>query len=74
MANKKKWYDSWWGLLWTLALVDASPGRGVQMFMAVDEGHKHLPEFENGPEAVEQDPVKEPKTITPCPAAASAEC
>ncbi|MBW2603723.1 MAG: hypothetical protein JRE28_05330 [Deltaproteobacteria bacterium] len=41
MANtkkntRKKWYDTWWGLLWTLAIVDASPGRGIQTFMEFD--------------------------------------
>ena len=71
---KKKWYDTWWGLLWTLALVDANPGRGVQMFLEVDEELKHLPEFENSPELVEQNIINESKTSTPCPEVASAEC
>ena len=34
--TKKKWYETWWGLLWTLAIVDASPGRGVQTFLEFD--------------------------------------
>ena len=34
--KKKKWYETWWGLLWTLAIVDARPGRGIQTFMEVD--------------------------------------
>ena len=43
MNKKKKWYDTWWGLLWTLALVDANPGRGLQAFMEMDEALKDLP-------------------------------
>jgi len=34
--KKKKWYETWWGLLWTLAIVDAIPGRGIQTFMEID--------------------------------------
>ncbi len=34
--KKKKWYETWWGLLWTLAIVDAAPARGLQTFMEVD--------------------------------------
>ncbi|MDH4205457.1 MAG: hypothetical protein OEV45_08010 [Desulfobacteraceae bacterium] len=40
--TKKKWYETWWGLLWTLAIVDASPGRGIQAFMEVDRELKDL--------------------------------
>jgi|GEM_PF-5702816 len=40
--TKKKWYETWWGLLWTLAIVDANPGRGMQMFMEVDRELNHL--------------------------------
>ena len=43
MSKKKKWYDTWWGLLWTSALVDANPGRGVQAFMEMDEALNALP-------------------------------
>ena len=43
MSKKKKWYDTWWGLLWTLTLVDANPGRGVQAFMEMDEVFNALP-------------------------------
>jgi hypothetical protein len=42
--TKKKWYDTWWGLLWTLAIVDANPGRGIQTFMEVDRELKDLSE------------------------------
>jgi hypothetical protein len=43
-TTKKKWYDTWWGLLWTLALVDATPGRGIQTFMEVDRELNDLSE------------------------------
>jgi hypothetical protein len=42
--KKKKWYDTWWGLLWTLAIVDAVPGRGLQTFMEVDRELNDLSE------------------------------
>ena len=42
--KKKKWYETWWGLLWTLAIVDASPGRGLQTFMEVDRELSDLSE------------------------------
>jgi hypothetical protein len=42
--KKKKWYDTWWGLLWTLAIVDAAPGRGLQTFMEVDRELNDLSE------------------------------
>jgi hypothetical protein len=42
--KKKKWYDTWWGLLWTLAIVDANPGRGIQTFMEVDRELNDLSE------------------------------
>jgi hypothetical protein len=42
--TKKKWYETWWGLLWTLAIVDARPGRGIQTFMEVDRELNDLSE------------------------------
>jgi len=42
--KKKKWYDTWWGLLWTLAIVDAAPGRGLQTFMEFDRELNDLSE------------------------------
>lgn len=42
--TKKKWYETWWGLLWTLAIVDATPGRGIQTFMEVDRELNDLSE------------------------------
>lgn len=41
---EKKWHQKWWGLLWTLALVDSSPGRSVHAFMEMDEALKNLPD------------------------------
>jgi len=43
--TKKKWYETWWGLLWTLAIVDANPGRGIQTFMEVDRELNDLAEI-----------------------------
>ena len=43
----KKWYETWWGLLWTLAIVDAHPGRGVRVFMELDKELSELPEFKS---------------------------
>lgn len=43
--KKKKWNETWWGLLWVLAIVDANPGRGLRVFMEVDEEPKNLQEF-----------------------------
>ncbi len=42
IKKKKKWYDTWWGLLWTLAIIDASPGQGLQVFMEVDKDMRDL--------------------------------
>jgi len=42
--TEKKWYETWWGLLWTLAIVDANPGRGIQTFMEVDRELNNLSE------------------------------
>jgi hypothetical protein len=44
-TTKKKWYETWWGLLWTLAIVDANPGRGLQTFMEVDRELNDLSEI-----------------------------
>lgn len=42
MGEKKKWYDTWWGSLWTLAMIDANPGRGIRTFMEIDEALKDM--------------------------------
>ena len=42
IKKKKKWYDSWWGALWALAVIDGSPGRSVRAFMEVDEALRDL--------------------------------
>ena len=52
--KKKKWYDTWWGLLWTLAIVDAVPGRGLQTFMEVDRELNDLSEV--NPEVCDRKP------------------
>ena len=40
--RKKKWSETWWGLLWTLAMVEANPGRGIRVFMEVDKDLENL--------------------------------
>lgn len=42
IEQKKSWYDTWWGLLWTLAIIDANPGQGMQIFMEVDKDMRGL--------------------------------
>ena len=39
-APEKKWYNTWWGALWALAMVEANPGRGLRIFMEMDEDFK----------------------------------
>ena len=70
-GKKKKWYETWWGLLWTLALVDANPGRGLQVFMDVDKelhGLADMPEDESV-----WKPAKsyKPRRASSCPAGAA---
>ncbi len=43
MAKKKKWYETWWGTLWTLATLDANPGSGLRAFMELDKELEDLP-------------------------------
>jgi len=45
--KKKKWYDTWWGLLWTLAIVDMSPGCSVRRFIEMDNQLRDLKEDED---------------------------
>ena len=71
---KKKWYDTWWGLLWTLAVVDAIPGRGLQAFMELDAEMKELPEFQEETASESQAPGNARKGAISCPADASADC
>ncbi|UCH20194.1 MAG: hypothetical protein JSU83_16750 [Deltaproteobacteria bacterium] len=47
--KKKKWYDTWWGLLYTLAIVDGNPGRGFHRFMEMDRVMGEPDGEENGP-------------------------
>jgi len=48
MAAQKKWYDSWWGALYTLAIVDGNPGRGFRRFMEMDRVMGDSGRNENG--------------------------
>jgi hypothetical protein len=59
----KKWYDTWWGLLWTLALVDANPGRGLQTFIEVNKELEKLPEIQEDESPKEAQRPKAPKPI-----------
>ena len=67
----KKWYETWWGLLWTLAIVDAHPGRGLRVFMEVDKELSELPEYKNEASVCEATQPKASKSIAPYPEAAS---
>lgn len=42
MKEKKKWYDTWWGALWVLTIIDGSPGRSLRAFMEVDQALSDL--------------------------------
>ncbi len=69
--RKKKWSETWWGLLWTLAMVEANPGRGIRVFMEVDKDLENLTVMDdNHPGRKPSRPTK-PKRITPCPAGAA---
>ncbi len=73
MAEKKKWYDAWWGLLYTLAIVDGNPGRGLRRFMEMDRVLGETDGEENGSirgsfrSSERTDP-------NPCPATSPANC
>jgi hypothetical protein len=69
MAEKKKWYDTWWGSLWTLAMIDANPGRGMRTFMEVDEALQDMV-VEDEPAVNNAAEPKEGKRREPCPSGA----
>jgi hypothetical protein len=71
---KKKWYETWWGLLWVLAIVDANPGRGLRVFMEVDEELKNLPEFCDEGSVEEPSHAEERARTDLCPTVPSAHC
>ena len=48
MVAQKKWYESWWGALYTLAIVDGNPGRGFRRFMEMDRVMGDSERNENG--------------------------
>ncbi|MEJ2726964.1 MAG: hypothetical protein P8185_00405 [Deltaproteobacteria bacterium] len=70
--RKKKWSETWWGLLWTLAMVEANPGRGLRVFMEVDKDFAELDRVE-----AHRRPVRntsrstKPQKIGRCPAGAT---
>ena len=74
MGKKKKWYETWWGALWTLALVDANPGRGVSVFMEVDKEMADLRLASNEGSAWEPARSKTDEAPESCPEATSATC
>lgn len=77
MAEKKKnkkWYDTWWGLLWTLAIVEGSPGYSVRRFIEMDNQMKNLTELEDKL-SVREPPRSNTRKVThPCPEPTSATC
>lgn len=73
MAQKKKWYDTWWGLLYTLAIVDGNPGRGFRRFMEMDRLMGRPDEEKNGPTRGSFQPVERADT-NPCLNTSPADC
>jgi|GEM_PF-2271408 len=69
--RKKKWYETWWGLLWTLAIVDAHPGSGLQTFVDVDRQMQDLVESENQDAVMESAGARIVKQTEPFPAGAA---
>lgn len=72
--KRKKWYAEWWGILWTLAIVDANPGRGLRVFMEVDKDMQDLTDLPDELSVRKPSWPKETKRIEPCPAEAPAPC
>jgi hypothetical protein len=66
--RKKKWSETWWGLLWTLAMVEANPGRGLRVFMEVDKDFEDLAKVEDQHPVRNSSRATKPKRITRCPA------
>jgi hypothetical protein len=71
--KKKKWYDTWWGALWALAIIDGNPGRGVQAFMEVDEALSDL-DIEKESVVFSSSHAKTKNEANPCHTGASAHC
>ena len=69
--RKKKWSETWWGLLWTLAMVDANPGRGLHIFMEVDKDFEDLAKVEDKRPVWKPSRSTKPKPIAPCPGGAT---
>jgi hypothetical protein len=71
--KKKKWYDSWWGALYTLAIVDGNPGRGFRRFMEMDRVMGDSERNVNGsiPEPIRPHQRKDPDS---CPTTSPANC
>ena len=73
MEKKKKWYDSWWGALWALAIIDGGPGRSLRTFMEVEEALSDL-DVEEGRAVISSSHANAKNTTNPCPADSSAPC
>ena len=69
--RKKKWSETWWGLLWTLAMVEANPGRGLRVFMEVDKDFEDLAKVEDKRPVWKPSISTKPKPIAPCPGGAT---
>jgi len=67
----KKWYETWGGLLWTSALADANPGRGLRVFMDLDKELGEPPEFGTEDSVCKPTRFKASKGIAPDPKTAS---
>jgi hypothetical protein len=63
--KKKKWYDTWWGLLYTLVIVDGNPGRGFHRFIEMDQAWGDLEREEDGSNRGSFHPI-ERKIPKPC--------
>jgi hypothetical protein len=71
IKRKKKWSETWWGLLWTLAMVDANPGRGLRVFMEVDKDFEELAREEARRPVRNTSRSTKPEKIARCPAGAT---
>jgi hypothetical protein len=71
IKRKKKWSETWWGLLWTLAMVEANPGRGLRVFMEVDKDFEELAREEAHRPVRDTSRSTKPKKVTRCPAGAT---
>lgn len=71
--KKKKWYDTWWGALWALAIIDGGPGRSVRTFMEVDEALSDL-DVEEERVVFSSSHANAKNATNPCPTGSSAHC